>query len=331
MTSSQDIGRLGTDFRIALHGAGRIVGWAVAAAAVVWLLSGISSIKADQVGFATRFGKVVRKDIQPGLTFLLPWPIERLDTVPRTHVSSLESGFSVKTVGDHVQISAAGQDIPYCLTGDQNIIHISMIAWYQIKDPYRYLYSVTDADSILKYVLNDAIITCTAGMTIDGILTTEKEVLLSRTHQAAQKLLDELGAGLLIRKLQLETPPTVPKATEAAFQSVVDAKFGMQTARNHAEDDANTVMGEAEGHAEEIVQDARAVRHARVRQAESDAERFLAVLREYEKNKDITRLRMYLETMDQVMAKVRKYVLPAGGGRVGAPNTRPPILGVPEP
>ena len=331
MSSSTDMRDLGSDFRVAFRGARRVVWIAAGAAVVIWLLSGTSCIEANQVGFVRRFGKVVRKDIQPGLTLLLPWPIDQLDTVPWKKVRRLESGFSVKTVKDHVKIDAeAEQEIPYCLTGDQNIIHISMVAQYQIKDPYRYLYEAVDADAVLAHVVNDAIIACAAGMTIDGILTTEKELLRARAQRAAQRILDDLGAGLLLEDLQLETPPTVPRETEAAFQSVVDAKVGMQTAKYRAQEFAKIVKGEAAGYAAQIVGDAHAARLARERQAESDAGRFLAVLREYQKDKSITRLRMYLQTMDEVMGKVKRYVLPAGRAQVGRGRSVPPALRTPQ-
>lgn len=330
MTGSRKLGELALDFRIALRGVRRVAWWAAAAAVVVWLLSGFSSIDADSVGFVRRFGHVVRKDIEPGLTFLLPWPIDQLDTVPKKDIRRTESGFSVKTVRNHVKISETNvQEIPYCLTGDQNIVHISMVAQYRIKDPYRYLYSVVSPDAILTNVLNDAVLTCTASMTIDGVLTTEKEVLRSETRQLAQTLLDDIKAGLFIEDLQLKTPPSVPEETEAAFQSVVDAKVGMQTAKYQAEDYTKRVQADADGYAAKALGGAHAAKLAREEQAQSDAQRFLGVVQEYQKNKEITRQRMYLEAMDEIMTKVRKYVLPAGGATAAPQGSL--LWGVPTP
>ena len=321
MSNSQKIGELGKDFGVAFRGAKRVAWWAAAAVFVGWLLSGLSAIDANQVGFVRRFGKVVRKDIEPGLTFLFPWPIDQLDTVPKKDIRRAEGGFSIKTVGNHMTINSTA-DIPYSLTGDQNIIHVSMVAQYQIKDPYQHLYKTVRPDTVLISVVNDAILTCTASMTIDEVLTTKKELLRSEARQLAQKMLDELGTGLFIGDLQLETPPSVPKQTEAAFQSVVDAKVGMQTAKYHAQEFAKKLIGDAEGAAARVLADAHAAKLAREQQATSDAQRFLAVLEEYEKDKAITRLRMYLSTMDDVMAKVKTYVLPAG--RVAPGNREAP-------
>jgi len=327
MSDSNRIQDLGQDVRVALRGTSRLLWWAAPCLFTVWLFSGTSCIEANQAGFVRRFGAVVRKDIEPGLTFLLPWPIDRLDTVPRKDIRRLESGFSIKTTGDHVPLDPeADGAVPYCLTGDQNIIHISMIAQYQIKTPYLYQYDVEDSVQILRHVLNDAVITSTAGMTIDGVLTTEKELLIARTRKVAQQLLDNLGAGLLIRDLQLETPPTVPEQTEAAFQSVIDAKVGMQTARYRAQEYAKIVRSDAEGYAAQIKAEARSARNARITQANSDAKRFLAVLQEYQINKAITRLRMYLEMMDAVMAKVKRHVLPAGRIGPAKPGAVPPVV-----
>ncbi|MFH1731799.1 MAG: protease modulator HflK [Planctomycetota bacterium] len=331
MSNSQRIGELAKDLRIALGGVKRVAWWAAAAALVAWLLSGVSSIEANQVGFVRRFGNVVRKDIEPGLTFLLPWPIDRLDTAPKKDIRRSEGGFSTKTVQNHMTInSAAAEDIPYSLTGDQNIIHVSMVAQYQIKDPYQYLYKTIGPDTVLISVLNDAILTCTASMTIDEVLTTKKELLRSEARQLAQEMLDELGTGLFIGDLQLDTPPSVPKQTEAAFQSVVDAKVEMQTAKYRAQEFAKKLIGDAEGTAAGVIGGAYAAKLAREQQATSDAQRFLAVLEQYEKDKAITRLRMYLSTMDEIMAKVKTYVLPAGQVAPGARRALPPPLGVPE-
>ncbi len=328
MSNSQRIGELARDFGVTFRGAARVAWWAAAAVFVAWLLSGVSSIEANQVGFVRRFGKVVRKDIEPGLTFLLPWPIERLDTVPKKDIRRSEGGFSTKTVQNHMTInSAAAEDIPYSLTGDQNIIHVSMVAQYQIKAPYQYLYRTISPDTVLISVLNDAILTRTASMTIDEVLTTKKELLRSEARQLAQKMLDELGTGLFIGDLQLDTPPSVPRQTEAAFQSVVDAKVGMQTAKYRAQEFAKKLTGDAEGTAARVLAGAHAAKLAREQQATSDAQRFLAVLEQYEKDKAITRLRMYLSTMDQVMAKVKTYVLPAGRVTPGNRRAVPPSLG----
>jgi len=331
MSNSQGIGELARDFGVAFRGAKRVAWWAAAAAFVVWLLSGVSSIEANQVGFVRRFGKVVRKDIEPGLTLLLPWPIDRLDTVPKKDIRRSEGGFSIKTAPNHTTINSdAAEDIPYSFTGDQNIIHVSMVAQYQIKDPYQYLYKNISPDVVLISVLNDAILICTASMTIDEVLTTKKELLLAEVRQLAQKVLDDLGTGLFIGDLQLETPPSVPKQTEAAFQSVIDAKVGMQTAKYRAQEFAKELIGDAEGTAARVIAGAQAAKLAREQQATSDAQRFLAVLEQYEKDKAITRLRMYLGTMDEIMAKVKTYVLPAGRAALGNQRTLPPPLGAPE-
>ena len=333
MSKSTEISDLGKDFRVAFRGARRVIWPALGVALAAWLLSGMSCVKANQVGFVRRFGRVVRMNIEPGFTFLLPWPIDRLDTVPKTEMRRAESGFSVKTVSLHARINVnlpANQDIPYCLTGDQHIIHISMVAQYQIKDPYRYSYENVDADAILIYVLNDAIITCAAQMSVDGVLTIEKERLRSRTRQLAQRILDELGTGLLITDLQLETPPTVPRETEAAFQSVVNAKVGMQTAKFRAVEFKERIGSEAEGRAAQIKARARAAKYARVADAEAEAKSFLDVWEEYRQNKPATRIRMYLDTMGYVMGRVKKYVLPRGRGAVVPRGEVPPALRAPK-
>jgi len=328
MSNSTRIQDLGKDFGVALRGARRVLWSALGVALAAWLLSGMSCIEANQVGFVRRFGKVVRRDIEPGFTFLLPWPIEQLDTVPRKDIRRAEGGFSGKTVETHVRIKVnrpPEADIPYCLTGDRNIIHISMVAQYQIKDPYRYSYQVVDADAVLVNVLNDAVLTCAAEMTVDGVLTTEKEILRARTRQLAQTILDELGTGLLLADLQLETPPTVPKETEAAFQRVMDAKSGMETAKYRAEQYRKQVVEDARGTSARISKNALAYKEGRIGQALADTEAFRNRLAEYEKNPYVARLKLYLDTVGAVMSQVKTYVLPEGQPvPVGRGDVRPP-------
>ncbi|MFW6159003.1 MAG: FtsH protease activity modulator HflK [Planctomycetota bacterium] len=331
MNGSTRLRDLGKDIRLALRGARRVIWGAVAVLLAGWLLSGASCIEAEQVGFVRRFGAVVRRDIEPGFVFLLPWPIETLDTVQRKEIRRAEAGFcsSPKSLEMHVSLEPerpAEENVPYTLTGDQNIIHVGIVAQYQIKDPYRFRYKVRDADQILIHVLNEAIIGVTAKMSVDAVLTTGKEMLRTRTRRFAQKVLDELGAGLVITRLQLATPPTVPRETEAAFQAVVDAKVSRETAEDEALKKRKDLLENARGYRAKVLNDAYATKNERIRSAEGETKRFADVLEEYEVNPSVTRVRMYLEMMGELMRNVRKYVLPPG--QVMVPGNRkslPPI------
>jgi membrane protease subunit HflK len=352
MGGSQAIGELRRDARRALRGARHVVWGAVGVLFLGWLFSGTSCVEANQIGFVRRFGRVVRhgdgrpKVVEPGLTILLPWPIDTLDTVSRKDIRRAQAGFSIKTAPGTTEEPAPGRaprhpagvhwpikdnDIPYCLTGDQNIVHITVVVQYQVKDPYQYLYRTGDPEATLIRAVNEAVITCTARTDVDGILTTEKELLRAATREQAQTVLDELRAGLLIHDLQLEPPPSVPKETERAFQSVVDAKLGIQTARSRAQEAAKRIESKAAGQAARFIAEAEADRLDRVRQAKSDATNFGALLKEYEKDKAITRLRMYLETMEAVIGRVKRYVLPRGRAAIVPRGAVPPALRSPAP
>jgi len=312
-----------------------VLKWTILALLAGWLLSGVKMIDGNSVGFVRRFGRVDRGPLGSGLALLLPWPIERLDTVPVKVVRRAEGGFSSQTTTMHVNLRTPPDvGIPYCLTGDENIVHVSMVVQYRIMNPRQYLYNVLDAEAILIGVLNDAIISCTAQMAVDEVLTAGKDTLLRRVRDVAQKILTELGTGIVISgELQFSTPPAVPKETAAAFQSVVDAKLGMQTARSKATEYATRIKAEAEGRAAMMRSEALAARYAREQQAEADKKRFtdlLAALKKHGGRNGAARLRvylwkLYLQTMDEIVGKAEKYVLPRGAA-VAAPNVAPPAV-----
>ncbi|MFO7898819.1 MAG: protease modulator HflK [Planctomycetota bacterium] len=331
MTGSTRLRDLAGDIRLALRGARRVLWGAVIVLVGGWLLSGVSCIEANEVGFVRRFGAVVRRDIPPGFTFLLPWPIETLDTVPRKEVHRSEAGFcsSPKSLEMHASLvpdRPDSEDIPYTLTGDQNIIHVAVVAEYQIKDPYRFRYKTRNADQILIHVLNEAIIGVTTQMSVDTVLTTGKEMLRTRTRQYAQDVLDELETGLMIIGLQLKPPPSVPRETEAAFQMVQDAKANRNTVREEAMKKRTNLLLNAKATRSELLQSANANKNERVWTAQGETKRFADVLKEYRVNPSVTRVRMYLEMMGEIMRNVRKYVLPPGlVNAPGNPVALPPI------
>jgi membrane protease subunit HflK len=324
---------LGQDARFALRGVGCVLWGALGVLVLGWLLSGASRIDAKEVGFIRRFGAVVRRDIESGFTFLLPWPVDRLDTVQAKLAHRAEAGFSAQTREMHMRIKLDAkpeEDLPYAITGDQNIIHVSLVAQYTISKPYSYLYEVEDPEAVLACAIDEAILTTLAKMPVDIVLTTGKEKLRDDALHDAQRILDQLQAGIAIQQLHLETPPTVPRETEAAFQAVIDEKVRKQTAVNKAEQEKRRVLGEAEGLQARVVGEARSYKQARIEQARSEANSFLATLAEYRKNERAVRLRMYLNTMADVLARVRIYVLPPGQVAPAPGRQTPPALRTPR-
>jgi membrane protease subunit HflK len=329
VSDSDNVSDLRGDARFALRGAGWVLWSALGVLLVVWLFSGASRIDAKEVGFVRRFGRVLRRDVESGFTLLLPWPIDRLDTVPAKFEHRSEAGFSSRTRTQHMRIDLdvpPEEDVPYALTGDQNIVHVSLVARYTISEPYSVRYEVKDVETILFCAVNEAILTTLARMPVDDVLTTGKQKLRDDARRHAQKILDDLGVGVSILQLQLETPPTVPEPTRQAFQEVNAAKVGKQTAVNDAETRSRDLLSRAEGEAAGLVARARSYKQARTEQARSDARSFLDVLAEYRKNKRAERLRLYLETMGTVLTRVKVYVLPPGSAAPAPVGRMPPAL-----
>jgi modulator of FtsH protease HflK len=326
MKASTRVGELGNDLRAAMRGSRRVFIAALAVAIIGWLCSGVKSIRANEVGLVRRFGQLVREQHKPGLKFLLPWPIERLERVPTTDVLSVWAGFATDTKTLH---PVEEMSTPYCLTGDQNIIHISVVALYRIKTPRQYLYGVENAHSVLRSVLNGVIIGVAAGMEVDAILTDKKAVLRDRVLERANRILDGLESGLSITRLTLKTIGP-PSATKAAFEAVNNAKVGMRKARSDADKYRKQVVRDARGRAAQMQGKAEGDAYLRVQRACADVARFEAVRKEYELDKSITRVRMYLQAMAKIMKKAKVYILPRGNGGPRRRSVPPAVLDGPQ-
>jgi membrane protease subunit HflK len=304
----------------------RVLLWALAVAVIGWLCSGVRSLKDNEVGLVRRFGKFQRSYTKSGAKLLLPWPIERMDRVPGPTVKpSVRSGFATDTQHLH---PTTEMSMPYCLTGDQNIIHVSVVIYYHVTHPRRYAYGIRDVRRLLQSVMNDAVVTGTAAMEVDAVLTGEKEILRDRAMELANEALDKLDAGVLITGLELETVE-VPEETRQAFESVHNAKTGIQTQLMKAQKYRREILAQKRNSARQIWTEAEQFRHSRIQQAKGDAARFNALYEKYRVNKLITRVRMYLETMDKLMTRAKIRVVPAGRALPGRAPA-PPVIRMPE-
>ena len=324
MTDSTRINELGNDLRAATRGVRRVALWASFAGLMIWLCSGVVSIKANEAGVVRLFGRYDRTYSEPGLKFLLPWPIERLERVS-TKVNSLLAGFAPdeETMRFHIQTEMS---YPYCLTADQNIVHVSVVAQYKVKNPERYMYGVVDVPALLRSVLNDVIIINAAGMEVDSVLTDGKELLRDNTLVLANQILDDLDSGVSITRVQLQTIQ-VPGETKAAFDAVTTAKLGMRRAEAEAQKYQLNRIGEANGQYARVTRQAEIESNRRIEKARADVDEFKQRLEQYKLDRSIERVRMYLETMGDVMSRVKVYVLPRGSvGQVPRSALPPPVL-----
>jgi len=289
----------------------------------LWLASGFYRVLPDEQGVVLRFGKYVNQT-QPGLHYHLPYPIETALTPKVTRVNRIDVGYrSASDTGRATGVS----DVPeesLMLTGDENIVDIDYSVFWIIKDAGKFLFNIQAPEDTVKSVAETAMREVIAKNGIQSILTEGRAQVEIDTQNIMQEILDSYDSGISITQVQTQKADP-PKEVIDAFRDVQAAKADKERAQNEAEAYANDVIPRARGEAAQILQQAEAYKREVVALAEGEASRFLAIYNEYRKARTVTQERMYLETMEKVMADINKIIIDkkSGGGVV-------PYLPLPE-
>jgi membrane protease subunit HflK len=273
----------------------------IAVILVVWLATGFYTVDSNERGVTTRFGRLFARS-GPGIHYALPRPVDRVFTPTTTEVRRIEVGFKS---GGELWIEPRRSDM---LTGDQNILKIMMVVQYKIKHPDKYLFYTSEPDMLIERAVESAMSSYIASIPVDDVLTTAKAEIEIRAVKKAQTLLDGYGAGitLLTGNLQVVSPP-VPVIE--AFNDVARAKKDSERVVEDSRVYANETIPQARGDAQTIIQGALGNYEMRVNQARGEAQRFNGLLREYERNRDVTKTRLFLETMERVLATTRVVIV----------------------
>jgi membrane protease subunit HflK len=284
---------------------------AVVVAAVVAFYAFTFRVHPDELGVVMRFGKVDRQE-GPGLHFRLPYPIEEVRLPKVTTQNLIEIGMRTST-------GARGgvRDVPeesLMLTGDENIVDVDFVVYWRIKDAQKYLFNIQNPDSTVKEVAESVMREVVGQSNIAPILTEARQ----KTEQAVQKLmqtvLDDYGAGIRIDQVQLQKVDP-PSQVIDAFRDVQAARADKEKLQNEAYAYANRIVPEARGDAERILQAAKGYQQQAVAEAVGQTARFLKVYEEYKKAPDVTRKRLYLETMERVLGGADKIILDGKSGQ----------------
>ncbi len=283
---------------------------------VLWLLSGIYIIGPNAQGVVRRFGKMVRIT-GPGPHYRIPWPIEAVDKPKVKQVKRLEVGFKTVYPGPPARYQFI-QAESIMLTGDEQIVDAQITVQYQIKDAADYLFNVRDLEGpggALKDASEVALRQVVGQRPIDDVLIEEKLQIEIDTTKFLQQIMDGYNSGLRIIEVKLQTVRP-PEAVVAAFNDVVSAKEDRERLIKQAEGYREDIIPKARGEAESRIRAAEAYKEERVKHAQGSAKKFLTVLKEYNKAKAVTRKRLYLETMEQVLPQVQKFIIDrdVGGG-----------------
>ena len=277
----------------------------------VWLATGVYFVQSYEQGIVLRFGKFVART-PPGINYHLPWPIETQYTLDVTHQRKINIGY---TAPDTDETTTTTEDVPAeadMLTGDENIIDINFTVYWTVKDAGAFLFNVENPidtpDQTIKAVAESAMREVVGRSQFENILTQDRETIQYEVKELVQKTLDSYGAGVTINSVTMQKVDP-PSEVIDAYRDVQAARADQEKMRNVAEGYANKVIPEARGNAARIVQDAEAYRQKVIAEAAGQSRRFLSVLAQYRSAPDITRRRIYLETMSSILSTMNKVIV----------------------
>ena len=292
----------------------------VAIALVVYALTGVYIVAPDEHAIVLRFGKIAR-EAGPGPGYHLPWPIEEVLKPAVTQIRKEEIGFRTVAVGPPAQYRDVDAEA-LMLSGDENIVKLQFIVQYKVKadpqGPADFVFNVRDPQSMVRDAAEAAMREIVGRNDIDNALTEGKERIQNDAQALLQTLLDRYRVGLEVVTVKLQDVDP-PDQVSDAFKDVISAQQDKERLINEARGHANDVVPKARGQAAQLVNEAEAYSAAKVQDATGQAQRFVALYEEYAKARDVTRLRLYLETMEEVLPRTNTIVLDDLAGKQVVP------------
>lgn len=269
---------------------------------VIYLLSGLFSVGAEERGTVMRFGKIVRDDVMPGMHYHLPWPIETVATQAATSLRSMEIDFSAQA-DERLQ--------PELTTGDEDLVDVSLLVQYTISEPGRFINAARATESVLREVAVSETLFYVGATAIDPLLTTGRTRLQDQLKTSIQASVSDLDLGIRITSVQirrLEPPSPIKKS----FDNVAQARAEKHKQVQESMGERNSRLAEARSEANRLRQEAQATATEVVETARGDADYFLAILHEYKKAPALTANRFYLEKLEAILSKVQVTVVNPG-------------------
>ena len=295
-----------------IHGFGaRSIALVVALALVGWVSTGFYNVQPDEEGLVLRFGRWV-ETTEPGLHFHLPVPVEAVMLPKVTQIHQLELGRA--DAGDYANGRPATKN--QMLTGDENIVEADAVVYWQIKDARDFVFHMSDPEAMLKTSAEGALRQIVSRTPIQDVLSDKRQQVADAAKELLQANLDAERAGIEVNQLQLlRVDP--PAEVIDAFNDVQRARADKERARNEAEAYQNDIIPRARGDAARILQDAEAYKAQVVNIATGAAQSFLSVYQSYEKAKDVTAWRLYMDGVDGMLRKASKVVVQTSVDSVG--------------
>ncbi len=305
-------------------GSGRGVLLGIIIVLAIWLASGFYRVQPDEQGVVLRFGQWI-KTTPPGLNYRLPAPIDSVLLPKVTRVNSLDIGFRAPPDGRGGRARAVPEE-GLILTGDENIIDVQYTVFWLIKDAGQYLFNIASPELTVKAVAESAMREVVGQTSAQLVLAEGRAQVERQSQQLLQQILDSYGAGIAVTQVQLRAVEP-PQQVIDAFRDVQRAKADRERARNEAEAYRNDIVPRARGEGQRMIQEAEAYKSQAIVQAEGEAQRFVSVYNAYRQAEDVTKQRLYLETMEHILRGANKVIID------NAANSAPgvvPYLPLPE-
>jgi len=281
---------------------------------IVWICSGIFIVKEGQQAIITQFGKYHAK-VGAGMNWRLPWPFQRAEIINVTLIRSLD-------VGGDSMVQNTGLHESAMLTADENIVEIKFSVQYRLSDASAFVFNTQRPEDAVRQAAESAVREVVGQMTMDNAMADERDQIAPRVRDLMQSILDRYKVGIEVVAVNLQqSGVSPPEQVKAAFDDVLTAGQERARARNVAQAYANSVVPRSNGVAARLKQEAEGYKASVVARAEGDAQRFSAVLAQYEKAPQVTRDRLYIDTMREIYSNATKVLVDsrAGGNLIYLP------------
>lgn len=278
----------------------------------LWLASGVYRVDPDELGVVSRFGKYSHTT-QPGLNYHLPYPIETVATPRVTTINREEIGFRSSRGYNKAETKQAVPEESLMLTGDKNIVSAQFEVQWRINDAKLYLFNLRDPEMMVRPVAETVMREVMGNTPLSLALSDKRQAIAEKTRAQMQEIMEKYQTGIEVFEVNL-LAVDAPDPVVDAFIDVLAAQQEKETLRNQALKYRDGIIPVAQGQVEKLVKEAEGYKQAVVSKASGDAARFTSVYNAYVQAKDVTRRRMYLETMAEIYPGMNKVVMDSKGG-----------------
>lgn len=292
---------------------GKIIGLFLIGLLALWISSGFYTIRPGEHGVIQRFGAWSRTQTESGLGYHWPSPIEQLTKVRVSEIRRMNIGFIETGPGGSGRRDVTEESL--MLTKDRNIVDLNIVVQWNVKSAEDFLFSVFDQEGTIKKVAESAVREIAGQMDMFPIITSKRAEVASHTKKILQENLDEYKSGINITQVLIEKAEVHPEV-QMAFQDVQSAKQDAEDVQNRAGTYREDILPKARGRAIQMMQEAEGYKQSTIARATGDAQRFNAIYEAYLSGQDVTKERMYIETMENVFKNAHKILLDSKSGAV---------------